>query len=168
MRLMRSWTSACPQDCFRETIKAQAVDNQRVTTSDTVEGKVMRWGVVFLLFVISNTPVVGQDTGFLGVGEIQRSCGELIQASDAERKERPPGARATQTYNREFHTFIAVADGFLTGANYTDPTRRMVGSGTEQPGRIAWLEAWCRAHPLDQYVVALIELRKELIRRLAP
>jgi len=41
---------------------------------------------------------------------------------------------------------------------------RNVGKNTDRAGRMAWLKNYCRNHPLDQNITAVIELRKYLAK----
>jgi hypothetical protein len=100
--------------------------------------------------------------GFWVIGEVDASCGEYIQAADAERRVRPPGARPNTTYNSDYRSFMDVADGFLTGANYIDSDSRTIGSTSDHAGRMAWLDKYCRDNPLDKFAIALIALRTYL------
>jgi hypothetical protein len=96
---------------------------------------------------------------FFNFGEGTASCREFLQAAEAERKARPPTARPTEVYNRDYGAFVHFADGFLTGANMWDTTHPYLGKGTDTQGRMAWIENYCRAKPLDEFTHAVIGLR---------
>ena len=104
-------------------------------------------------------PTLGFAQTYFSFGEGSASCGEFLEAAEAERKARPPTARSTQVYNREYDAFIMFADGFLTGANVWDTTHSELGKGTDMQRRMAWIENYCRAKPLDQFSNAVISLR---------
>jgi hypothetical protein len=113
--------------------------------------------------LVSACPVRGQPTTLYVLGEIQRTCGEYIVASDAERKERPGFARATTMFTREYYAFVVLTDGFLSGANVADPTHKSAGRRTDAPSRMAWLEDYCRKKPLAGFAEALMDMRQDLI-----
>jgi hypothetical protein len=115
-------------------------------------------GIFVVVSVLDPTFAFSQTTYF-SFGEGTASCGEFLQAIEAERKARPPTARPTQVYNRDYEAFVMFADGFLTGANVWDTTQSELGKGTDVQGRMAWIENYCRAKPLDQFSNAVIALR---------
>jgi hypothetical protein len=41
----------------------------------------------------------------------------------------------------------------------------MVGASSDVSGRMAWLENFCRAHPLDMFVAGLLHLRIDLVEQ---
>jgi hypothetical protein len=105
-----------------------------------------------------------QETTFLSMGSGGKSCGAYLQAAASERKLRPPTALTNEMYDMDLVAFINYANGFLTGVNWFSSTDRMVGQNSDTAGKTAWLENYCRAHPLDEFIVAVIALRQELIR----
>jgi hypothetical protein len=96
------------------------------------------------------------------MGEGMKSCGEYLRAVEGERKARPATASTNEIYTMNYEAFEYFADGFLTGANLEGPETR-TGQGTDAPGRMAWLENYCRRNPLDTYLTALAWLRRHLI-----
>jgi hypothetical protein len=96
-------------------------------------------------------------------GTSTASCGEYVQAAEAERRARPQGAKLNAVYDRGFQAFVDSTEGFLSGANYMDSADRTAGQGTETWGRMQWLENYCRAHPLDSFFTAETQLRQYLI-----
>ena len=115
-------------------------------------------GIFVVVSVLCPTLAFPQATYF-GFGDGSASCGEFLQAAEAERKARPPTARPTQVYIRDYEDFVMFADGFLTGANVWDTTHSELGKGTDTQGKMAWIENYCRAKPLDQFSNAVIGLR---------
>jgi hypothetical protein len=115
---------------------------------------------VFVVVVSVLCPTLAfPQVPFFNFGEGTASCGEFLQAAEAERKERPPTARPTEVYNRHYGSFMHFADGFLTGANVWDTTHSLLGKSTDAQGRMAWIENYCRAKPLDPFSNAVIGLR---------
>jgi hypothetical protein len=105
----------------------------------------------------------GQASGreYVIWGQGSASCGEYVQAADAERKERPANAKPDTVYDRNYQAFVGFADGYLSGVNAV-LSDGMVGKHSDHAGRMAWLENYCRAHPLSQYVEAVGSLWDDL------
>jgi hypothetical protein len=122
-----------------------------------------RLGVAALVIGLLQFTFLGRSTGqgamFLAVGEGQASCGEFLQAVEGERRARMPGDPAETYRTPDYGKYLNFADGFITGANFTDLRWRMLGQSSDHAGRMTWLENYCRKNPLDAYVTALIELR---------
>jgi hypothetical protein len=112
-------------------------------------------------------PSYAQDASatFYAMGDTTKSCGQFVRAAEDERKTRPSGASSNSLYSMEFVGFSAMTDGFLTAANWIDPVNRQVGQSTDNDGRMAFLETYCRVHPLEHFVYALMQLRLELLKR---
>ena len=56
--------------------------------------------------------------------------------------------------------------GFVSSYNfYGLTTNTDVSEGTDAEGLIAWIDTYCRAHPLDQLAQAVVMLIDELRRR---
>jgi hypothetical protein len=127
-------------------------------------GKWHRAGIILTAVLIAIPSYLSSKEAFFSLGEGPSSCGEFLRSADAERKRRPANASPTDIYDINFGAFTAYAEGFLTGSNYSDPIEGGVGEHTDQNGRMAWLENYCRGHPLDTYVKALMELRKFLLK----
>ncbi len=119
------------------------------------------WLTVVMVAIPAYVSAKDEDIYALGVGV--SSCGEFLRGADDERKRRSPNAGSTAIYDIKFGSFVSYADGFLTGTNYSDPIEGNVGKNTDLASRMAWLENYCRNHPLDQYINAVIELRKYLL-----
>jgi hypothetical protein len=117
---------------------------------------------VFVVAVSVLCPTLTLSQPYFNFGKGTGSCGEFLQAAEAERKAKPPTARPTEVYNRDYAAFLMFADGFLTGANVWDTTR-LVGKGTDTQGRMAWIGNYCRAKPLDHFSDAVIGLRVYLL-----
>jgi hypothetical protein len=105
----------------------------------------------------------------LVIGRGSDSCGQYLLAVEGEKKARPlnpnPGAANSSqypVYSTEYGVYLEFTDGFLTGANSADATRRFIGQETEHAGRMVWLENYCRANPVLPFIGALIELREYL------
>jgi hypothetical protein len=96
--------------------------------------------------------------------EPSRGRSPTLRVRQNKRKRRPANASVTSIYDINFAAFASFADGFLVGTNYADPIEAEVGEHTDQNGQMAWLENYCRNHPLDTYIKALIELRKYLLK----
>jgi hypothetical protein len=119
--------------------------------------------VAILCLLASSWPskaqvVVGQYV----FGDLQASCGEYLEAAEREQQARTPDAKPTSVYDRHYLSFISTVDGFLSGANYTDPIDKFVGKNSEHAGRMAWLANYCREKPLAYFADAVIGLRDEL------
>jgi hypothetical protein len=82
---------------------------------------------VFVVVVSVLCPTLTLSQPYIILGEGMASCGEFLQAAEAERKARPPTARPTEVYNRDYGNFVHFADGFLTGANAWDTTHSEIG-----------------------------------------
>lgn len=120
---------------------------------------------IILTVVLTAIPSYAESKkDFIAFGEGISSCGKFLRSADAERKRRPANAAVTDIYDINFAAFASFADGFLVGTNYADPIEAEVGEHTDQDGRMAWLENYCRNHPLDTYIKALMELRKFLLK----
>lgn len=94
----------------------------------------------------------------MAFGEAQSHCGEYVQAVEAERKAKQPGDPIESHRTAGYGKYQHFVDGFLSGANFADPTYRTVGQGSQHAGRMAWLENYCRARPLDNFGDAVMEL----------
>jgi len=126
--------------------------------------------VVAALFTASPLPAPGPkvqpaSTEFLVAGEASRSCGEYIQAIEAEHAARPPDAVPGIRYTALYAVFAAVTDGFLTGANYVDRDRAQLGRASDAKTRMTWLQGYCQTNPRAPFVEALEYLRIELIKK---
>lgn len=103
-------------------------------------------------------------------GAAAASCGEYLEAATSERTNRPPGASAGFIYDRGFQDYAGTANGFLSGANWMAAVAGMpdvdrnAGQTTDIWGRMGWLENYCRAHPLDKFIIALTKLHESLVR----
>ena len=118
-----------------------------------------------MLVVALAVPAMAQKGVFFALGDGMRGCGEFIKSVEAERKERPANARPNAVYNIYYSSFISFADGFLSGANFTDAANSRIGQGTDEDGMMLWLENYCRKNPLATYIGAVIALRKDLATR---
>jgi hypothetical protein len=109
---------------------------------------------------------LAKQTGaeFVVNGEASRSCGEYIQALNAERNARPPDALPGVRYTALFAVFVAVTDGFLTGVNYVDREQPQLGKYSDAQSRMVWLENYCKTNPSARFVDGLEYLRLELIK----
>jgi hypothetical protein len=131
----------------------------------------MSYPVVGALVVslFANSPLyspLAKQTGaeFVVNGEASRSCGEYIQALNAERAARPPDAVPGVRYTALYAVFVAVTDGFLTGVNYVDREQPQLGKLSDAQSRMTWLENYCKANPSARFVDGLEYLRLELIK----
>ena len=90
-----------------------------------------------------------------------KSCGEYLQAVEAELKARPVHSESNDMYSMDYLSFASYADGYLTRTNVTPAST--AGSSTHLSGRMAWLENYCRQNPLQWYVNALGPLKRYLV-----
>jgi hypothetical protein len=120
--------------------------------------------IVFIACLLSARAAVPAEGGsFTVFGEGLRSCGEYIEATEAEKKLRPPTAQPDAVYSRDFQSFVDFTDGYLSGANSKDVAQYgRLAEGTDHAGRMAWLQNYCRTHPIDGFIKALIRLRQYL------
>ena len=98
---------------------------------------------VFVVVVSVFCPTLAfPQVPFFNFGEGTASCGEFLQAAEAERKERPPTARPTEVYNRHYGSFMPRRDG---------PAIRRGNDGArlECPARLLPLR-----QPSNRYVVS--------------
>jgi hypothetical protein len=92
-------------------------------------------------------------------------CGPFIEAVEGEHKARPNTAGPRNFYTREYGIYVSYATGFLTGVSWgiahTLIRNDTIGASflSDYESLMVWLESYCRAHPLDQYVDALTNLR---------
>jgi hypothetical protein len=119
-------------------------------------GRTLR--LALLLFALPYTPSANAQV-YYAIGEANQSCGEFVQAIEAEKKARRPTALPTQIFDRAFLVFVGVTDGYLTSANMSDPANRTVGGHSEIWGRMTWLENYCRDNPLVGFPNALLHVR---------
>src|SRR6266851_1348233 len=127
----------------------------------------LRPNILFVVFIASllsaRAAVAGEGGVFTVFGDGQRSCGEYIEATEAEKKLRPPTAQPEAVYSRDFQSFADFTDGYFSGANSKDVAQyRLLAEGTDHAGRMAWLENYCRTHPIDAFIKALSGLRQYL------
>lgn len=102
-----------------------------------------------------------QYMAMFGIGN--NSCAQYLQAAESERRARPSSANPDAIYSADYGSYVDFADGFLTGANSTSlAPNLLVGLDSDHPGRMAWLENYCRNNPLGYYVSALMALRTYL------
>lgn len=135
-------------------------------------GTIARIGIrhrVFTIFFtasaladISPHAALGQKPSFLALGQGQASCGEFLRAVEGERQARVPSDPINSYRYPIYGQYVNFADGFITGANWVGSGAGMLGEGTDHAGRMAWLENYCRQHPLNSYVSALIGLKASL------
>lgn len=79
------------------------------------------------------------------------SCALFVTAVEASRQ----GDRSVDSYMQWFSGYATLASA-QTGIDYFD--------GTDNPRMQAWLETWCRAHPLGMFDEAAAQLMGELGR----
>jgi hypothetical protein len=103
----------------------------------------------------------GEEEGFSGIGYGNYSCGRFLQVVDDERKVRPPFTAPGAYYTGEYAAFQSYAAGFLSGANWAK-LEYVRPADASFAGEMVWLEDYCREHPLDNYVRAVMNLRKAL------
>jgi hypothetical protein len=134
---------------------------------DIIEGLLMSFQIVggLLLGLVAGSPLYEQSSGFVVTGEAARSCSEYVQSANAERAARPPDATPGVRYTALYVIFVAVTDGFLTGINYVDRERPQLGTLSDAPSRMTWLENYCKTNPSARFVEALEYLRLELIKQ---
>jgi hypothetical protein len=104
-------------------------------------------GLLVLLFLAGTdrpgTAATQEPASILSWGA--DSCGKFIQA-DASVKS----------------LYVDWSLGFISGGNVWDTGRgRLAGEGWDQAGVTVWLTNYCNAHPLDEFVNASLQLRKE-------
>lgn len=103
-------------------------------------------GALAILFLAS--PAYAQSTAY---GNGAASCGLFVKAVEASEQ----GDRAVDSYMMWLSGYASLASA-QTGIDYFN--------GTDNPRMQAWLEKWCRAHPLGMFDEAAAELMGELAR----
>lgn len=77
------------------------------------------------------------------------SCGKYVQAGDQEKQ-----------------MYLSWTLGFISGQNTQDiGPGRMVGHGWDQAGVLVWLNNYCTANPLTEFVSAATHLRIALANK---
>ncbi len=95
------------------------------------------------VFCATPVPLLASD-GFSGFGVQHRSCGSYL------------GEISTSSVVEiQLEWWVT---GFVSGTNLE---KAMIVS-TDNPGHVAWIKAYCEAHPLEPFTKAAIELNKEL------
>ena len=117
---------------------------------------------VFAASIPAKAAEVHPKESFTGMGVGMLSCDQYLQAVEGEKKARPLNPDPDRTYSEEYSAFVGFADGFLTGANFADATRRDVGKGTDRAGRMVWLENTCRANPTSSFANLVANLLEYL------
>lgn len=133
----------------------------------------MRLGIV-LVAAAASIMLAAQDAPttieYYPVGFGTKSCGEYLRAADAERKALPASPEPKTLYNADFVMFAAYADGWLSGANFMSgayhlPQGSFVGQKSDTDGRMAFLESYCKDHPLNEFADAVSELMMVLVNK---
>jgi hypothetical protein len=122
--------------------------------------------LLFLFCMASDARADDRDKEpFTMIGLATDSCGAFLQAMEGERKARLATASPDDIYTRKYGGYLDFADGFISGANYSDTQpNRMIGQDSDHAGRMAWLENYCHRDPLSSYGHAVFALRKHLER----
>ena len=63
---------------------------------------------------------------------------------------------------------IQWAAGFISAYNYYQSETPDISAGTDENGKLAWIDAYCANHPLDNVGQATIALITELSQRAVP
>jgi hypothetical protein len=139
--------------------------------------------------IVAIAALTGQAQGdehFFGYppsGAGSERCGQFLQAADGEHQARPRNADPTKLYTRGYTLYVVYALGFLTGASAEAELLAEARAAEAGAGRLAskagqaglstgyfasemvFLENYCRQHPLDNYMDALIDLRTALLAK---
>jgi hypothetical protein len=91
-----------------------------------------------------------------GAGQV--SCGAWLEGRQIPREQTPPG-----DHRREGREQWLL--GYITASNLHTPNHADLMAGTDPPGVYAWVDRWCRAHPLKTIYNAANELIIELTGR---
>ena len=112
----------------------------------------MRIITASLIVVILAVGAPARAVHMVGIGN--RSCGSWIQA----RRQNPEQAHLLESW----------VGGYLSGANsiIAPATKRdVLSGGIDAEGLWAWIDNYCRAHPLDSVSEAADQLAADLVRR---
>lgn len=97
--------------------------------------------------LLTTEPASAQVTHFYGVGA-GMSCGEYLQG------------RQTRT-DAEMRVVVEWVRGYMSGFN-TEARIQTKGDMPDDPSTLAYLDKYCREHPLDSFVKATWALLREL------
>jgi hypothetical protein len=120
---------------------------------------------VVVIIAALSLPAKAEDVSVWVSGYGNKSCGEYIRAAETERKSTPANADPTVFYSREYSRYSDYLTGFLAGENMANAANGQdgeVGFSQNVDGMLAWLENYCRRNPTDEFITALLKLRKDL------
>jgi hypothetical protein len=100
--------------------------------------------LIALIVIAGTAQAAGKPFAFAGLGDL--SCGKYLHEPDEK---------------RAIHGWWLA--GFVSGANSTKG-RQTTESGDAEAAQ-AWVDEYCRTHPLDNFVQAAVKLDEELDRR---
>ena len=130
-----------------------------------MDKRIRLWPVAIVLILAASAAwaMLADNTSARVIGVGVDSCGEFLQAVDAERKARPATFNSLEGgVTVDYLMYLSWADGYLSGANFRDPENRMSGRNTSHETRMRWLEKHCREDPLRKFVFAIEDLRDAL------
>jgi len=112
---------------------------------------------------LSSAPALADSARqLMNVGIGTRTCADFEDAYEENKAGLAPGAPASTISTPLFGALVSFADGFITGHNMYGRQAPMIG-GTAS-GRVRWLDNYCRAHPLANFLQASDGLTRELMR----
>jgi len=123
--------------------------------------------VCVVVFTATTTHAQSQtsnDQSAWGLGLGNNSCGQYIRAADSERKLKPGGSLSRAYYDIAYFGYLSFMEGYITALNSAGTQFRFVGAKSDDDALMAWLDNYCHAHPLENFLTAVYYLREELIR----
>jgi len=116
-----------------------------------------------IALVVALTASAQAEQGTIWVfGTGTKSCGHFVQVADSEHKAKPRHTAPEAISTLGYVAFVTWTEGFLSGTNFSE--HAMVGASISDhfADAMAWIENYCRQHPLDSYLNAVMQLKVAL------
>jgi len=116
-----------------------------------------------ITLVVALTAPARAEQGTLWVfGTGTNSCGQFVQVADREHKAKSHHTAPEVISTLGYVAFVTWTEGFLSGTNFSE--HAMVGANISDhfADAMAWIENYCRQHPLDSYLNAVMQLKVAL------
>ena len=122
--------------------------------------------IVIALWLVPIHGALSADMVSIAIfGNGNSDCATSYNAVLQEEKARPQNAEPTSYYTRYYFGYVNYADGFLSGLNFAPEAKdgnSSAGLGTSGAARMLWLKDYCKDHPMEQFYIAVLALRKYL------